>query len=418
MLILPDDFAEEDLIGNKPYCDGLVDVVRSIKSRGSFTIGIYGNWGLGKTSLLRQIKHVLDNSSGNSDESIRTVWFNPWQFVADEHLIVPFVHTVIAALGKDAETSAIGKIGLGILRYLEKATYVPLSFVSGMEVESSELFPVKVKMSGGKVLDYQQKKEEAVDKKAAQVNETNTAFNTNRSAYYDLIQTLQDTASKSDLKVVVFIDDLDRCLPERAVQLLEGLKVLLNLPGFVFVIGVAREIIERGIHLRYRELYKDGPSSLPLNIEEQYLDKIIQFPFTLPTPDADKIKQNLLKAHLRELTSEKRYVDLIHDVLGNNPRTLKRFINTISFAEHLAKKQPEETISSEVKIGMVRACLIGYVSPDLYRHLEKSPGHLVRIQEIIRKAEEDKKQRKASGAKGTRDEFSERRGRENWLAKR
>ena len=78
--------------------------------------------------------------------------------------------------------------------------------------------------------------------------------------------------------MVVFIDDLDRCLPEKAVELLEGLKVLLDLENFIFVIGVAREVVERGIRVRYKELF-EGDGADGVLLERDYLEKIVQFPF-------------------------------------------------------------------------------------------------------------------------------------------
>lgn len=100
MLILSDDFADQDLIGHADYCDGLAEMIRSVKSRGSFTIGIYGQWGTGKTSMLKQIKKALDDQELEDSQPVLTVWFNPWQFVSEEHLIIPFFHTLIASVEK------------------------------------------------------------------------------------------------------------------------------------------------------------------------------------------------------------------------------------------------------------------------------------------------------------------------------
>ena len=110
MLVLSDDFADKDLIGHADYCDGLVELIRSVDSRGSFTIGIYGQWGSGKTSMLKQIKNALDDPKSKDAQPVLTVWFNPWQFVADEHLIIPFFHTLIASLEKIVKESTIKKI--------------------------------------------------------------------------------------------------------------------------------------------------------------------------------------------------------------------------------------------------------------------------------------------------------------------
>ncbi|MBN1994874.1 MAG: hypothetical protein JW953_19405 [Anaerolineae bacterium] len=76
-------------------------------------------------------------------------------------------------------------------------------------------------------------------------------------------------------RLVVFVDDLDRCLPDKAVEVLEAVKLFLDVPGCVFMLGVAREVIEEGIRVRYKDyqVKLDGA---------QYLEKIIQIPFSLP----------------------------------------------------------------------------------------------------------------------------------------
>lgn len=390
MLVLTDDFAEKDLIGYDAYRDGLVEVIRSVESKGSFTIGIYGQWGTGKTSILKQIKAAFDNPISKDDKPVLTVWFNPWQFVADEHLIIPFFHTLIASLEKINTKSTTEKTNqLG--NFLKKIAPVPLALVYGMEVGLKIPYLLDTKFLASKTIDYVEEKKDLFDKKNEQKDETaiQTAAKDYESTYYNLIKTLQDASAELDLKIVVFIDDLDRCLPEKAVQLLEGLKVLMDLPNFVFVLGVAKEVIERGIRVRYRELYLLGDQANDLrDIQIEYLDKIIQFPFTLPAPNTDKLKENILSPHIQELEVSEESVDLIHEVLGSNPRTLKRFINTISFSMYLAKKIFEDD-SFHSKL-VIKISLIGYLFPNLYKQLEEKPFDLVTLEEIVTEIEEDR----------------------------
>lgn len=400
MLILSDDFADQDLIGHADYCDGLVEMIRSVKSHGSFTIGIYGQWGTGKTSLLKQAKKALDVPEHKKPQQpeelqpVLTVWFNPWQFVSEEHLIIPFFHTLIASLEKSVKESKTEKITENLSVFLEKIAHVPLALLYGLEGEFKIPLLLKAKFSFAKGMEYQQKAEAAIDEENAEKNKTamQAAARNYESTYYNLLQILQDAAAALDVKIVVFIDDLDRCLPERAVQLLEGLKVLLDLKNFVFVMGVAQEVIERGIRVRYRELYLTGQQDDFPDIEGQYLDKIIQFPFSLPSADPDDLKKNILSKQLEKLAGAAPFVEMIHEALGNNPRTIKRFINAISFSLYLADKKSEKDDDFHPGL-LIKISLIGYLFPALYRQLEKYPSHLVRLEEIIRETvkERDKK---------------------------
>lgn len=84
------------------------------------------------------------------------------------------------------------------------------------------------------------------------------------------------------LRFVVFVDDLDRCLPEKAVEVLEVIKTLLNVDTFAFVVALDDEVIERGIAHRYRDYRFEGAKpEMPITGFE-YLEKIVHLPFRLP----------------------------------------------------------------------------------------------------------------------------------------
>jgi len=401
MLILSDDFAEKDLIGHQDYCDGLVEMIRDVESSGSFTIGIYGQWGSGKTSMLKQIKKALDESS-SEDPAVVTVWFNPWQFVAEEHLIIPFFHTLIAALETSAKKSEREKVVFSqkLSGFVKKIAHVPLALVYGMETKVKIPFLLETKFCFDKIMDRQKEKEDEINAAAAPQKEAamQAVAKDYESTYYNLHRILQDAAADLGVKIVVFIDDLDRCLPEKAVQLLEGLKVLMDLKNFVFVMGVAQEVIERGIRVRYRDLYSAGPQEDLPNIEGQYLDKIIQFPFSLPAADPDHLKKNILAEQLGKLKVAEPFIEMVQEALGNNPRTVKRFINAVSFAMHIAEKKSVENNDFHPEL-LIKTCLIGYLFPLLYRQLERYPSHLVTLEKIIRESEEERA-KKSSGSEG------------------
>ena len=88
-----------------------------------------------------------------------------------------------------------------------------------------------------------------------------------------------------DLRInfVVFVDDLDRCLPEKAVETLELIKTMFNIESFAFVLALDDEVIERGIGHRYKEYQLVGKKpEMPITGFE-YLEKIVHLPFRLPS---------------------------------------------------------------------------------------------------------------------------------------
>lgn len=384
MNIMSDDYATQDLIGHAVYRDGLIEMIGTVKSKGSFTIGVFGDWGTGKTSILKQIQSSLDEADIQNDQPVITIWFNPWQFVSDEHLIIPFFHTFISSLERASEKSLLEKWKPQIFKLLSKIAHVPISIVYGMEAKFGVPFLLESKFTASKTIEYQKKVEEEIEKRYKEIQETDidAAAKKYESTYYNLIGLLQDVVSELNARFVVFIDDLDRCLPDRAVQLLEGLKVLLDIPNFIFVVGVSREVIERGIRIRYKELFDTSSRNVLSNLEVEYIDKIIQFPFSLPSAESNQLKNNILKPQLVNLDNSDTYVDLVYSILGGNPRTIKRFLNTIAFARHISDKGKNLETDFLPEL-IIKITLLGYLFPVLYRQFETYPDHLVRIENII-----------------------------------
>jgi len=90
MAVVSDDFSENDEIGYDEYSEGLVEMIHSLEGKGgkgSFTIGVFGQWGQGKTSMLRQIEKKLNKNKTSVQKEILTVWFNPWQFTSEEETV-------------------------------------------------------------------------------------------------------------------------------------------------------------------------------------------------------------------------------------------------------------------------------------------------------------------------------------------
>lgn len=396
MVVVPDDFSAVDQIGYIEHSAGLVEMIRCVQAKGSFTIGIFGQWGQGKTSMLRQIEKKLQGTKSNHDKEILTVWFNPWQFTGEQHMIIPFFHTVTSYM-KDFERQKKkeGKtIGKKMRNFLEVLAHVPIALAYGMEggIKIPLLLQTEFNLKLKDVIDDLREKKKKIDQKSE--SKLKKLVDKYESMYYRLISTLQEAASELELKIVVFIDDLDRCLPEKAVELLEGIKVLLDLPGFVFVIGIAPRVIEQGIRVRYRELYANDKERVPF-LEQDYLDKIIQFPLTLPPPDIKRLK-SMLTNYLENLEEVKPYLESIQKALGINPRSLKRFINNLSYTFWVARKQEEKGGVIFRPELLIKMTLIAFKFPDFYRVIGKTPIHLVRVQDLIEKEMQKRKEEKTS----------------------
>jgi hypothetical protein len=85
---------------------------------------------------------------------------------------------------------------------------------------------------------------------------------------------------------------------------------------------VAREVIERGIRVRYRELYREKLEDMPF-LEQDYLDKIIQFSIALPPANPDLLRENIVEAHMKELKAATPYINTITFFPGQQPQDVK-----------------------------------------------------------------------------------------------
>jgi hypothetical protein len=139
--------------------------------------------------------------------------------------------------------------------------------------------------------------------------------------------------SKTD-RIVVFIDDLDRLRPEKAVELLEAFKVFLDITGCIYVLACDYSVVVQGLK-----------SIFGVDTDEKgkkFFDKIIQLPFNMPTElyKTGKYIESLLKRIDVDFYEEdiNYYIDMARHSMGSNPRSLKRLFNSMLLINLVANK--------------------------------------------------------------------------------
>jgi hypothetical protein len=155
-----------------------------------------------------------------------------------------------------------------------------------------------------------------------------------------------DKAKGEDGRVVIFVDDLDRLNPEIAVELLEVMKLFMDVPSCVFVLAIDYEVVVSGVRKKFgRDMSEEKCRS--------FFDKIIQLPFRMPVDSyhIEKMLQNILNGELEN------YINaigiLIKNTLGANPRTLKRLSNSFFLL-----RMVEEQMSQDKKTEACQAALL------------------------------------------------------------
>jgi hypothetical protein len=174
-------------------------------------------------------------------------------------------------------------------------------------------------------------------------------------------------------RLVVFIDDLDRCLPDQILALLEALKLYLNRPDCVFFLAVDSQRLVQAVSGKYKDLGIDGAD---------YLEKIVQMPFQMP-----RLSPSAFKEYLNELLPGdlKAAAEVLSSGLRPNPRAVKRFVNILQLQDLLARNRGVDPYDVTV---LAAVLLARSTMPEFYSRLEGDPTLLLRVAEDVQTAEE------------------------------
>jgi len=340
---LPVGDIDGDSLGLEPFARTIAGA--ALGTAGPFTVGVYGSWGHGKTSLLGLAKNLLDSEDTNTTAPVATVWFNAWQHERTEHPLFPLIASIVDGIEDSLDRFEKRKdvrrlVPTGTRKKIREGWtqvgYSLRALARGMKFSAKGNIP----LFGEVGIDFDAEKalkaEEILGKQDNPLAGEllyHHAFKTLKEQTEELRESLQKASGSLHANIVVFIDDLDRCNPERAVNLLEGIKLILSQPGFVFVLAVDREVIEGYLEHLYTEKYK-----LPANSRGQmYMDKLVQLPIQIPVHVArfakhiEAIVTNYAKNHshvdpsiLRALTATQGALSV---GANGNPRSFVRTMN-------------------------------------------------------------------------------------------
>ncbi|MDX9796758.1 MAG: P-loop NTPase fold protein [Arcobacteraceae bacterium] len=381
------------------------------------TIGVFGDWGSGKSSIMRMLEQKLE-----SDEKILTIYFNSWLFEGYEDAKVSLLENIILELSKGKTLSEEAKSKVlqllsridflkltsdGVKKYGKNVIDIIATGGIGTAIEAGFSMLNKDKVETLKNIDIS-----TLDKYIKDEQE-NTSKTTIKSFKDDFAKLIELTAYDS---VVIFIDDLDRCLPERVIDTLEAIKLFLSVDNTAFVIGADERILKHSISMHLKLHTFNNDSEYLQNTQQivtDYIEKLIQIPYRIPKLSASEIEtyNNLLfslnllnseefqkiyyeylefrrgdfyspfsfgnikeiislddKTELSNLLNISHFMSqMITNVLKGNPRQTKRFLNTFILRRKLA-----QVASLEIDILiLIKLMLLEYLNPTLFKKLNE-----------------------------------------------
>jgi hypothetical protein len=330
------------------YVAALTEVIMNDATETPFTVGVFGAWGSGKSSLLKMLNEVLAND--HEDDVVR-VDFNPWIYRRETSMLVPLLLTLQDSLKRDRKK-----------RFLEAATRVGVLLA---KVTAGVLLG-RISSAGVTLDSIDRMADEVVHKRGEVESETRNL----RAA----LQEQADNIKKGGARLVFFIDDLDRCEPDEIIDLLESIKLFLDLRNVFIIIAVAKDVVDRGIAFKYRDF--GFSEDKVMMVGDEYLDKMIQLPLYIPPIDGGVIAQFMDGFSLPDAVRDQ--VDLLQQIVSPNPRRIKRVLNACAVTYAITERSPGLRDLRQDLIA--RLAVLRVQSAELFAAITRNPDLLVALE--------------------------------------
>jgi hypothetical protein len=408
-LLLPDTplaTPKADLLHYMDYGNTLVSVIERWDADSTLTVGIFGDWGSGKTTLLNLMRDELERRNTQS------IWVDVWKYGNEEDVWAAFLQALLHMVKRKMPWYRrllfhVGLLGwqvnweevprrafelLGRIAIVVVPLYLSLSnlLLSDQPVQS----PAGTAAAGAGtflsgilawylvVQPYVQEIKKRVRVDLTQLIRTSPLKD--RVSVLDDFRTFFEAMVASCVgrkgRLVVFVDDLDRCPPERIVDVLDSLKLFLDTPRCVYVMGLDRDIIEQAIRTKF-EGYGD-----PIAESREYLEKIIGLPFDIPPLSRDQMEALVSRLDIN-LPDPERSRKVFALGQEPNPRKVKRTINVFLVLWELAKSGKRLGLEDKVACRLAKIVVIQHTYRDLYGVLTKRPKCLVELELYFRRSE-------------------------------
>jgi hypothetical protein len=440
-----DNESTVDLLGFQHLVSAVTSIIKN-ESLLPATIGIYGDWGSGKSSLVRMVETTLA-----ADEDVVVLSFNGWLFEGYEDAKTALMGTVLEEL-QDHQTF-IKKAGDGAKKLLKKLLKRVNLFKAiwglgklGLAAHTGGLSALLMGGSGiaeiggaakqvlheafetargVKPEDIKPYLKEAPEDDIEKEKELRKSIREFRKDFEEL---LEESTIKT---LVIIIDDLDRCMPDTIIETLEAIKLFLFVRRTAFILGADERLVKYAVKKRFPELPGER-----VEVGRDYLEKLVQFPIRVPPLGPSEVETyiGLLYSEISALESEQmkkaretvnrasseslmsvhfnlevakeifgtvpdalaerlrhtqRIAPLLGTGLNGNPRQCKRFLNTLLMRRGMAQSR---SVSLDEQV-LAKLMLLEYFRPESFRRLAQlqseqqgRPAELTKLEALAKPA--------------------------------
>jgi len=293
----------EDFLNRKGFAKNIANAIEnySDKENSSLTIGLYGKWGSGKTSIINMITEDIEN------DDVIVFKFEPWIFSDTQQLITNFFKEFAKVIKHTNYADEAKKIGEELETY---ATFFePMSLIPEPTISTLSLISGKIFGSVGKA-----------SKKWGTLKSKNLSATKS---------SIEKHLQKLNKKILIIIDDIDRLNNTEIRQVFQMIKVLGNFPNTIYLSSMDKDVVINALS----EVQKGDGS--------EYLEKIINVPFVVPSITTEEVHKFLFR-RLDEIIKTEPDENFNQNYWGNvyhsgfkhffsNIRDIVRYINVLRF---------------------------------------------------------------------------------------
>ena len=411
-MIVADNETSVDLLYYGAIARTVVRLVGE-KSDEALSVGVHGDWGAGKSSVLMMVEEAFEDN-----ERVLCVRFNGWLFQGFEDAKAVLIETIVdELLRKRSKRDKVADQAKKVLRRVDWMKVARKASSYGISLATGIPHPETVKDLSAAVRAVVAKGGEGAtaENLATLVRDSNDFLreveeDSAPEQMHAFRKEFEELLERADIdRLVVLVDDLDRCLPEIAIETLEAIRLFLFVPRAAFVIAADEGMIEYAVRQHFPDLpVTTGPATYARN----YLEKLIQVPFRLPSlgyaetriyvtlllvlnnygEDSDTFSKiaGLAREVLRRpwkgpgldrkaigealgsvpeeieraLELSGRIAPILADGARGNPRQIKRFINTMMLRLAIAE---ERGFRDELNISVLAKIMLAErFAPELY----------------------------------------------------
>ena len=423
-MILSDNETKFDLLNNEAIAKTVVNLIKESNNQ-PISIGIHGDWGAGKSSILEMIEDLFNHTDKDDGKKYCCIRFNGWQHQGFEDSKIALMSAIVSELTAKENLQETAKEILGKLwKNINWMTVAKTAGKTALGIATGTA-PIAVLSSVRDMLKSTVTTQEgianAIDVIGGYLKESkiteDTSSNTEFTEFHKNFKELLEKANIK--KLVVLIDDLDRCLPDVAINTLEAVRLFMFTGETAFVVAADESMIRYAVKKHFPDVVDENKYNVGIEFSNKYLEKLIQVPFRIPalgeveacnyimllmvgsvlseentnykalrSEGISRIKkpwdvryftvsdvQKILKDDYAKASNETLIATQIGHLLSHNtdgnPRKIKRFINMLLLRFEIAKNRG---FGAEIDLAILAKMMLAeYYFPNFYEQL---PAHL------------------------------------------